>query len=164
MALTPYCTNDEVRAVLGITQSEIKDEVLDLPIYEMGLKRELNRISPSLPAAFSTVNGLSALTSAEQTFKEAVQVFSVYAVARQAGAPLGLSAPKSLNDDKSGFSRYADSPYRDVLERVDMMFQQARQDLVDAFAAYAGATSAAFYGMPAGLALSSRSYDPVTGA
>lgn len=165
MALTPYCTNDEVRAVLGVTTSELKDEVLNLPIYEMGLRRELNRLSTSLPAAFSSAI-TSPTTAASAAFVDAVKLFSVYAVAKQAGAPLAMSAPKSLNDDKSGFSRYADSPYKDVLERIEVQYQQARQDLVDAYAAYAGSasTTAGFFGMPAGMAVSSRVIDPVTGA
>ena len=162
MALTPYCTNDEVRAALGVTTSELKDDVLNLPIYEMGLRRELNRLSTSLPAAFSTASTSTAPT--DMALVEAVRIFSVYAVAKQAGAPLAMSAPKSLNDDKSGFSRYADSPYKDVLDRLDIQYQQARQDLVDAYAAFAGASSASFYALPVGLRVSSRQYDPITGA
>ena len=165
MALTPYCTNDEVRAVLGVSLSELKDEVLDLPIYEMGLRRELNKVSLSLPAAFSTVNSIVAgsRTDAQAALYEAVKMFTVYAVARQAGAPLALAAPKSLNDDKSGFSRYADSPYKDVLERIEQMFQHTRQDLLNAFSEYLGSTAAAKV-MPGALAVSSRTYDPVTGS
>lgn len=163
MALTPYCTNDEVRAALGVTTSELKDSVLDLPIYEMGLRRELNRLSTSLPAAFSTASASAAPLPAEADLVAAVMMFSVYAVAKQAGAPLAMSAPKSLNDDKSGFSRYADSPYKDVLDRIEVQYQQAKQDLVDAYAAFAGQASTAFFALPVGLVLSSRVKDPVTG-
>ena len=165
MALTPYCTNDEVRAVLGVTLSEIKDEVLDLPIYEMDLRRELNKISSSLPAAFSAVSAVTPpLTSVQQDLKDAVTIFATYAVAKQAGAPLALAAPKSLNDDKSGFSRYADSPYKDVLERVDSAFSAARAELESAYAAYAGSTSTSATFQMVGLAVSTRTYDPITGA
>lgn len=165
MALTPYCTNDEIRAVLGVTLSELKDEVLDLPIYEMGLRRELVRISPSLPAAFSAVNGVTPpLTEAQQNLKEAVKIFSTYAVAKQAGAPLAMAAPKSLNDDKSGFSRYADSPYKDVLERVDAAYMAARNALEEAYSVYAGATATSGSTLPVGLRVSTRTYDPITGA
>lgn len=165
MALTPYCTNDEVRAVLGVSISEIQDEVLDLPVYEMGLRRELNKISLSLPAAFSTVNSIAyaSRTAVQAALYDAVKMFSVYAVARQAGAPLALSAPKSLNDDKSGFSRYADSPYKDVLERIEQMFQHTRQDLLNALNEYQGATASSRPVFGA-LAVSSRVYDPVTGS
>lgn len=165
MALTPYCSNDEVRAVLGVTTSELKDDVLTLPVYEMGLRRELIRVSPSLPAAFSTVNSLTTRSDAEQTLFEASKLFAVYAVAKQAGASVALAAPKGLTDDKSGFDRFADAPYKDVLMRVDTAYSSARQDLVDAYAAYAGAsTGTGFYGLPSGMAVSSRTYDPVTGS
>jgi hypothetical protein len=165
MALTPYCTNDEVRAVLGVSISEIQDEVLDLPVYEMGLRRELNKVSLSLPAAFSTVNSIAyaSRTAVQSALFDAVKMFSVYAVARQSGAPLALSAPKSLNDDKSGFSRYADSPYKDVLERIEQMFQHTRQDLLNALNEYQGSVTATRPVIGA-LAVSSRVYDPVTGS
>jgi hypothetical protein len=165
MALTPYCTNDEVRAVLGVSISEIRDEVLDLPVYEMGLRRELTKLSLSLPAAFSTVNSIASVsrTAVQSALYDAVKMFSVYAVARQSGAPLALSAPKSLNDDKSGFSRYADSPYKDVLERIEQMYQHTRQDLLTALSEYQGATASA-RALPGALAVSSRTYDPVVGS
>lgn len=163
MALTPYCTNDEVRAALGVTVSEIGDQVLDLPIYEMGLRRELNRISTSLPAAFSSVNAVAGPTQTQQTLLDSIKLFAIYAVARQAGSALAMAAPKSLNDDKSGFSRDSNSPYKDVLDRVEILFQQARQDLVTAYAETSGATSTVL-ALPPGLAASTRSYDPVTGA
>ena len=165
MALTPYCTNDEVRAVLGVTTSELKDEVLDLPVYEIGLRRELNKVSLSLPASFSAVLAITGtLTDAQQSLLESTKLFSVYAAAKQAGAPLAMSAPKSLNDDKSGFSRYADSPYKDVLDRIDSAYLQARQEVTDALAEYLGSSSNGFSGMPFGLAVSSRVYDPVVGS
>lgn len=165
MALTPYCSNDEVRAVLGITMSELKDDVLNLPVYAMGLRRELIRVSPSLPAAFSTVNSADPRSDAQQALYEATRLFAVYATAKQAGASVALSAPKGMTDDKSGFDRFADAPYKDVLARIDSAYSAARQDLVDAYAAYAGATSSTgFYGMPSGMAVSSRTYDPVTGS
>lgn len=165
MALTPYCSNDEVRAVLGVTPSELKDDVLNLPVYEMGLRRELIRVSPSLPAAFSTVNALVTRTDAETSLYEAAKLFAVYATARQAGASVALAAPKGLTDDKSGFDRFADAPYKDVLNRVDEAYGRARQDLVDAYTAYAGAsTGTGFYGLPAGMLVSSRVTDPVTGS
>jgi hypothetical protein len=163
MALTPYCTNDEVRAALGVTVSEIGDAVLDLPIYSMGLRREINRLSTSLPAAFSTVNAEPSPTDVQRNLLDSVKLFAIYAVARQAGAALAMAAPKSLNDDKSGFSRDSNSPYKDVLDRIEILFQQARQDLLNAFSEYSGAASATL-ALPPGLAVSSRAYDPVTGA
>lgn len=166
MALTPYCSNDEVRAVLGVTSSELGDLVLDLPVYETGLKREVQKISQSLPAAFFSALSVdtASRTTVQQALVEATQLFSVYAVAKQAGAPLAMAAPKSLNDDKSGFSRDSNSPYKDVLERVDSAFYRARQELQDAYAAFVGASATTFVGMPVGLRVSSRVTDPVTGS
>jgi hypothetical protein len=165
MALTPYCSNDEVRAVLGLTTSELKDEVLNLPVYAMGLRRELIRVSPSLPAAFSTVDAATAPTELQTALLEAAKLFAVYAVAKQAGASVGLMAPKGMRDDKAGFDRFSDSPYRDVLNRVDEAYATSRQDLVEAYAAYAGATATSgLYALPTGFAAVTRSVDPVTGS
>lgn len=164
MALTPYTTNDDVRGLLGVSDEELLDAVLDLSVYSQGLLRELRKIDAGLPALFTTIDGkLQDDRSPEEgALHEAVQFFSAHAVALQAGASLGLVAAKRLSDDKAAVERFADSPYRDVLARLSNALADARFAVEEALAALNNSMVAppALIRHLVGV---QRSYDPVTG-
>ncbi len=162
MALTQYCEFDEVRAALGANALELSDAVLSLPIYEIGLTRELAKISASLPAAFLLLRESAALTDAQSLVVNSVRLFSAYAVAKQAGVPLGNMIPKDVSDGKASLSRFSDSPYKDVLERVSAAYAEARADLASAYAALTAQTTPNVLIAPAVLRRSPRGFDPVT--
>lgn len=167
MALTEYCSGDEVRAALGVNDIELPDTVLGLPVYQIGLVRELNKISTTLPAAFSTVSGIAdeTRTNDEQALYDATHLFCVYAAARQVGVSLGSMVPKDVGDGKATVSRFSDSPYKDVLDRIEVMYNGTRASLVDALGTYAGSSAATPPTTPRTFFLaSSRSFDPVTGS
>ena len=166
MALTPFTSNDDVRGLLGVSDEEMADAVLDLAVYSQGLLRELRKIDIGLPALFTTVDAIPALdrTPEQGALHEAVQFFSTHAAALQAGAPLGLIAPKRLTDDKASFERFSDSPYRDVLARLGNSLADARRAVEEAMAALNNTTVvASVLGVRYTVAVP-RSYDPVTGA
>lgn len=167
MALTQYCEFDEVRAALGVNSIELPNTVLSLPVYEIGLVRELAKISESLPAAFLSVSDLDmeSRTAAQQQLYDAAHLFSVYAAASQVGISLGALAPKDVSDGKSSMSRFSDSPYKDTLERIATMLAGAKAFLIEAFAAINPSTSQSSSTVPFTVfKASGRSYDPVTGS
>jgi hypothetical protein len=166
MALTTYCEFAEVRSALGVNDLELKDSVLSLPVYEMGLIREINKVSTSLPAAFSSVlaKSPSTRTANESALYSAMHLFSVYAVARQVGVSLPTFAPKDVGDGKASVSRFSGEPFEKVLDRIDSMYLEMREGLRSAYEVYAGGSSVAPNLTPATVFLASgRSYDPVTG-
>lgn len=167
MALTKYCENDEVRAALGVNDIELSDTVLNLPVYEIGLVRELNKVSTSLPAAFSSATNVAeeTRTDAEQALVDATRLFSVYAAARQVGVSLGAMAPKDVGDGKAVISRFSDSPYKDVMQRVESMYMATKASLVESLNLYQGSGTSSLSTTPFTVfRASSRSFDPVTGA
>lgn len=168
MSLTTYCEFDEVRSALGVNDLELKDSVLALPVYEMGLVRELNKISTSLAAAFSSIvaKSLSVRTDDEVALYDAVHLFAVYAVARQVGVSLPIFAPKDIGDGKATLSRFSGEPFKSTLEGVDSYYQITREGVRQALEVYEGSTATASTSLtPATLfKASTRSYDPVTGA
>lgn len=165
MSLTTYCSFDEVRAALGVSPVELSNSVLALPVYEMGLVRELNRLSTSLNPAFSTVSRLlpADRTSVQQSLYEAVVLFSVYAVASQVGVSLANFAPRSVGDGKASLTRFSDNPYEDVMARIESWKEDARNGLIAAFNAFEGQDAPAQTRSPLFLA-SGRGTDPVTGS
>jgi hypothetical protein len=151
-----------------VNDIELTDSILALPVYEMGLVRELNRLSTSLNAAFSTIHSLlpEARTTAEATLHDAVRLFSVYAVSKQVGVSLANFAPKDVGDGKATISRYSGEPFEKVMARVDEYYGALRADLRSAYDAYASTTSTvAALTTPSKFFVSAkRVYDPVVGA
>lgn len=164
MALSPYCTNDEVRAVLGVTKSELADGVLDLPIYEIELRREIIKVASALPSDFLTVSGVPAQsrTEAEQALFDYMSMFSLFCVARRVGQSLEMFSPKTLTDDKASFTRFSEAGTPVVMDRIEVSYQAARVNLVDAYTVYKG-SSATVSTIATSFVASKRTYDPVTG-
>lgn len=164
MALTLYCAFDEVRAALGVNSEELNDAVLSLPIYEIGLVRELNKISTSLPAAFSTCNALGARSDLQQALVDATKLFSAYATARQVGASLAMLAPKDVGDGKATISRWAGTPYQDTMNEVKAQLAAARENLAGVYATYANGDAPDITTPGTFFVAAGRSVDPVTGS
>ena len=164
MAMTPYCEAAEIRAILGVNAIELPDVVLNLPIYTIGLMRELSKLSPSLPASFSAINAkaLADRTPLEQALFDATRLFSPYASARQVGVSLASMMPKDVGDGKATISRFADAPYKETMARIEAMFNAARGSL-EATLAESEGTDAPAVKTFLGFVVSSRTYDPVTG-
>jgi hypothetical protein len=164
MALTPYCENAEVRATLGVNAIELPDAVLNLPIYAIGLVRELNKVAPSLPASFSAISGKPTgdRSEAEQAVLDATKLFSAYASARQVGVSLASIMPKDVGDGKASVSRFADAPYKETLSRIEAMYLASRASLITSLGELAQ-TPAAAARTPLAFIAATRSYDPVTG-
>lgn len=167
MSLTTYCEFDEVRSALGVNNLELKDAVLSLPVYEMGLLRELNKISLSLAAAFYTIQNKaeSARSATEKELFQATRLFSVYAVARQVGVSLPTFAAKDIGDGKALVSRFASDPFVKVLEGIDSFYQAMKAGVQLAlrnFGTPTASTSSVIPVVP--FRAAKRGYDPVTGA
>lgn len=165
MSLTTYCSYDEVRSALGVNDLELPDRVLGLPVYEMGLVREVSRLSTSLNAAFSSVSSKTPATrtAAEKALYDAMRLFSVYTVAKQVGVALPTFAPKEVSDGKASVSRFAGEPFKATLAAIDEYLAAYKLDLKAAFDALNGSATPQSAVM-VGVVAASRSYDPVTGS
>lgn len=161
--LSPYTTTEQVRALLGVSDEELTDETLNLPVYEHGLQFELQKVSEGLPALFTTLKDKPQLSSAEDRLVKSVEYYCAIEGAVQAGSSLALVAPKRMTDDKSGFERFSDSPYRDVLERLQLKLIGARGALIRALESLTGATISEPVSVATQFVAVKRGYDPVTG-
>lgn len=162
MALKDFTSYDDIRAALGVSSDEIEDATLSLPLYEYNLKAELEEVSLTLITDFQALVG-DPLTEIEQRLREAVTVFSTYAVASQLTVSLPLFSPKEISDGKAHITRYAQDPYKATIDAVAAAYAKARARLVAAYAAVlvldAPASSYRTY-----FSVVPSSTDPVTGA
>lgn len=144
MPLTDYTTYAEVRAALGTNDEEIEDVTLALPMYELGLVADLEDVSAALPADYTAVAAIdeASRTAVQKAFYEAVRLFAPYSVAGQLASSLPLFSPKQVTDGKAGFSRYADSPYKQAIDNAKKLFDRYRTRLADKYAGLSSGSSA----------------------
>lgn len=161
MGITNFTTFNDIRAALGVSSDEIEDATLSLDLYELNLTSELEDIGSALASDYSTVAELSTRTAAQERFYQATRLFSAYAVALQATGSLPLFSPKDISDGKATVSRYADSPYKEVIKQVKAMYEKCRLKLEKAYATY-GSTSAPSRAVLPFFSVASGTRDPVT--
>ena len=168
--LTPFTTPDDVRALLGLSDIEVSDETINLPVFELGLRRALGKVSGSqntialFSALAERVAGQDTLTDAESAFHDAVRLYASLTAALKVGVSLPLLAPKRISDDKSGTERFSGTPYKDLLAMLQEQALDALEALQDALADLTGdAPSATTLGFTYALAVPLAT-DPVTGA
>lgn len=137
--ITDYTSYAEVRAALGVSDEEVGDEVLALPMYSNHLAMEFSNLEDELDLddiedLFATISGLalSARSKPQKRVLANLGLYATYAVARHLGTSLAMMAPKSLGDGKALMSRFSDSPYKSTLENVEAQYEKAKTALTAA--------------------------------
>ena len=164
MSIKSYTTEDDVRAILGVSSDELGDETLALEVYESNLLLELEDVNANLQADYFVVTAIAvgSRTATESKFHRTLRLFAAYAVARQLISSLPLFGPKDISDGKAMVSRFSDSPYKETIKEVRTQYDKFRVSLTVAYGEYKTTGSTA-YARPY-LSVSSPSTDPVTGA
>lgn len=153
----------EIRAVLGVSDLELSDATLSLPLYYRHLLSELDGLGLTLADDYKSLSQLLSPTSEQARFVRATAQFSVYAVAKYLTGSLPNFAPKQIGDGKASMTRHLDA-YRAVTEQVETQYALARKQLIVTYAAAGFNSAATAYRVPAGLFVSRPDYNPVTGA
>lgn len=111
--LTDFTSYDEIRAVLGVSDDELEDSTLSLPMYLTTLTLGLGDIDATLETQYLTLKAAATLTPKEQKLLDVVSVFSAYAVAQHLLTSMPLFAPKRITDGRAETDRVTD-PFKDV--------------------------------------------------
>ena len=159
--LTDYTSYADIRAALGVSDEDLEDTTLALPLYSDYLTQELEDIALTLPDTYATVKAGSTPSAAELRFLTACQLFATFAVAKQLTAALPLFAAKQVTDGKAAVQRF-DNPYRDTVKNVAEQYDKQRTRLVAALAAIG--TSGKSSVMQKYFSVVSPASDPVTGS
>lgn len=167
--LAPFTTPDEVRALLGLGVFELEEATLNLPLYEIHLRREIKSLSPAILTGFEALaaGNIEDLTGDPKAFYDAVHYYATVLVATQVGVALSLLTPRSVSDAKTAIARFTGTPYKDVQEALIRELARAKEALAEAAGAYLGDVidegAFAIFLAPTLVAVE-RDYDPVTGA
>lgn len=159
MALLDYTSYDEIRALLGVSDEELEDETLALPVYYTGLLEDFATIDLRLQGIIDALPDPADQTPLQARVYRLSQLFSSYSVARQLCPALPMFAPRSVADGKASMSRFID-PYKDTIKGVEsgysLNFDRLLQALLQLLAEDQQTVSRTFF-LGVGLAR-----DPVT--
>lgn len=140
MALIAYTTYDDVRAALGVTDTELEDATLALTTYEDALVSEFEDISMTLKSTLDATLAKATPTEDEERFLRYARLFSAYTVAKLLTASLPMFGPKTITDGKAKIDRFND-PYRDTVKDVTAQYDKWRSRLSAAFTALGQSSS-----------------------
>ncbi len=154
ITLIDYTSYDEIRAVLGVSDEELEDSTLALPMYLTALQLQLGDIAETLEDQYQNLKVETFLTPKEQKLLDVVSVFSAYAVAQHLLTSMPLFAPKRITDGRAETDRVTD-PFEGVRQGVNSMYASLRARLAGMLEVPVASTK--FYFGAVGLAI-----NPVT--
>lgn len=161
MLLTDYTTYADIRAALGVEDSDVPDATLALALYSDNLQIELEDVALTLPATYVTTKALLTPTDDQLRFLQAARMFAAYAVAKHLTDSLPLFGLETETDGKASYKRF-NNPYKEVIEAAQRQYGRFRTRLDQAFSAV-NSTSAGTSTTKTYFAVASPSSDPVTG-
>lgn len=163
MPLSDYTSPEAVRSVLGVSDEELDDATIGLELHVAGLEYDLITVGGTAITAYATAVAAGDTGSqAEKDLVRAVRYFSAFATARHLATALPMFGLKDMTDGKASGSRFADSPYRAVLERMERQYSVARALLSGALSAF-NQQPAKVSNYPRVFVIGTPAYDPVTG-
>ena len=157
-------TATDVRAVLGVSITEIPDATLALTMFDNLVSLELEDISTDLAANYATVNAIVSKTAADTRFLKVVTLYTTYLYAKLCLQQLPLFAVQSLTDGRASFTRQSD-PYESVRVGIAGMLASLKARLLSAYGVLYPSTTLPTAAVTFTSTLSTGlAVDPVTGA
>jgi hypothetical protein len=103
--LTSYA---EIRSLLGVSDEEISDDELALPIWSMLLTEKLSAVSDSVSTNFASIGLVpeASRTPAQKKFLATTSMYAAYAVAQELLTALPMFGFKKLTDGKAEIERF----------------------------------------------------------
>ena len=131
-SLNLFTSYDSIRAVLGVSEDDLEDVTLELPIYLQLLRLDFGTISSDIESLYLPLvaDPPPPLTPIQQRFVDLVQLFSAYATAKTLLTSLPLFAPKSITDGRAKLDRFAD-PLEMVKDGVESLYNTIKDRLAE---------------------------------
>lgn len=106
--ITNYTTYAEIRSVLGVSDEEITNDELSLPVWSMLLDEKLLEVSGSVATNFTALKLTPEAdrTPAQARFLATTSMYVAYTVAKELLTALPMFGFKSLTDGKAQVERF----------------------------------------------------------
>lgn len=132
LPLTEYTSSAEIRALLGVTSKELKDDQLMLPMYRTLLSIDLDELDPQLEADYEMAKSKSSLTTTESKFLDFVQLYASYAIALHVFPALEQFAPQKITDGRAEVQR-SESDLKNLKDGLEYGEQRLRNKLLEVY-------------------------------
>lgn len=129
MSLLDYTTYAEVRAILGVSTTELPDQTLGLNLYAVEAELLLTDIYDTLPDLFATIKLKPTPTATEAKLEKLVSLYYSYAVAKQLLTSLPMFSVQTLEDGRASFTRFTGA-LEDIRDGVDSSLLAAKERLI----------------------------------
>ena len=108
MTITDYTTYAEIRALLGVSDEEISDVELALPVWSLLLNEKLSDISEAVDTNRTTVSTIpvASRTPEQAKFYNVSSLYAAYAVSQELLTALPMFAFSQLTDGKAEIHRF----------------------------------------------------------
>lgn len=111
MALTTYTTYSHVRAVLGVSDKELKDTVLALDLWEQQFLLEMSDVdggAGAVMAQYTVIAGMDPgdRSANQSAYYNVLRLVATYSVGKQLLSPQAMFAIQRLTDGKAEFERF----------------------------------------------------------
>lgn len=138
ISVTDYTTYDDVRAALGLDDTELTDTTLALTTYASVLQRALrgttDSTGKSLYAYFDELSVIVNPTEDQDTLLGLIKEFSTYTVAVACLPGLSLLIKKTESDGKATVTRFsAESTFKDVVSNVTNTLNEIKTEILSNF-------------------------------
>jgi hypothetical protein len=161
--LIAYTTPNSVRVLLGVTENELSDTVLNDSFYALSLKADLYRVCATIEVDYAAAAALDEADADALRFADAVRLFATYVVAKTCLASLPQFAVRSSSDGKASFLRHTSTSFDNSILRVEMEYNRAKAALLDQYALYLPGAVITELTSRDFIQVSLPSFDPVTG-
>ena len=161
--LGDYTTPNSVRVLLGVTEDELPDLVLNDHFYTMWLNADLYSVCATIADDYATADALVDTDADAARFADAVSLFATYSVAKACLGALPQFAIRSSSEGKATFMRHTATAFDNAVLRIDMEYGRARATLLDVYADYLPEAEIAVPVVRDVMQVSTPSFDPVTG-
>lgn len=112
------CSTSSVRAVLGVSEAELRDTVLLQPIYLTRLTNQLEALHPDIVSDFAAASETDPMSGEQDRFVNLLQTYSAYVMAKYLVGAAPMFAPKTIKDDRTEAQR-VDDPYKSLRSDID---------------------------------------------
>lgn len=119
MALADITTYDTIRALLGVSPKELKDETLALDLWEQQFLLEMSDVDAGggeVDTQYAAVKAIDegSRTPAQKQFYNVYNMLAGYSVARQLLSPQVMFSPVRITDGRAEIERFKDSNFDHV--------------------------------------------------
>ena len=108
--LLDYTDPITIRALLGVSDLEIEDSQLALPMYVLTIESGIDSLSTEVMPLFLTTTALTVQSPLQKRFCSSVKLYAGTLVALELLPTLPMAAPKRIMDEKASLERVND-PY-----------------------------------------------------